>query len=216
MLAPQEMMSLAAAGQRMTDRVGDLAASPVNMRGAQKAVRELLLALGEDPDRDGLKDTPRRVAHALAEMMSGRFEDPAVHLGRVFEQHSDDLVILRDIELFSMCEHHLMPFTGKVHVAYVPSKNRVVGLSKLARIVDVFARRPQLQERLTQQIADALAEHLEPAGVAVVVEAEHMCMKMRGVQKVHPVMQTVALRGSLKEDRDARREVLSLIGAAKA
>ena len=185
----------------------------VNLEAAELAVRQLLVALGEDPDRDGLLDTPRRVAKAMVEVMGGRAEDPAVHLGRTFEQHCDELVLLKDIELFSLCEHHLMPFIGKAHVAYLPAGGQVVGLSKLARVVEVFARRPQLQERLTHQIADAIERHLQPKGVAVVVQAEHMCMKMRGVCKHEPVMHTFALRGLFKADPTWRSEVLTLTAA---
>ena len=185
----------------------------IDLRRAEGAVRDLLEALGEDVERDGLVDTPRRVAKAMAEVMAGRFDDPAVHLQRTFEQACDDLVLVRDIEFFSLCEHHLMPFMGRAHVAYLPAGGRVVGLSKLARLVEVFARRPQLQERMTGQIADAIVEHLEPRGVAVVVQAEHMCMKMRGVSKQDPTMHTHALRGELKTNIDMRTEVLSLITA---
>lgn len=183
----------------------------VDLAGAEAAVRDLLVALGEDPARDGLRDTPRRVAWAMAELLAGRFEDPARHLDRVFEQAGDDLIVLRDIEFFSVCEHHLMPFLGRVHIAYLPNGGEVVGLSKLARLVEVYARRPQLQERLTNEIADALDEHLAPRGVAVVVEGEHMCMKMRGVGKVEPVMQTFALRGGLRDEVERRSEVLSIL-----
>ncbi len=185
--------------------------SPVDQPRIERAVREILAAIGEDPDRDGLLDTPGRVARAYTELFAGLRESPAGHLQRVFGEHTDELVLLRDIEFFSVCEHHLLPFVGRAHVAYLPAGNRVVGLSKLARTVDVFARRPQVQERLTSQIADALVEHLEPRGVAVIVEAEHMCMKMRGVNKAHSVMLTTAFRGELKENVDMRYEVQSLI-----
>jgi GTP cyclohydrolase IA len=175
-------------------------------------IRQLLEGIGEDPNREGILDTPRRVARAYAEMLSGLDEDPAVHLARTFEQDSEDLVCLRDIEFVSMCEHHLLPVLGKAHIAYLPSNRRVVGLSKLARTVDVFARRPQLQERLTAQVADALMEHLGPVGVVVAVEAEHMCMRLRGVKKDRPVMTTTAFRGIFATDRPARAEVLGLLG----
>ena len=183
---------------------------PVNLEAAELAVEQLLSALGEDPQRDGLRDTPRRVAKAMAELMHGRYEDPRVHLERTFNQECADLVLLRDVEFFSLCEHHLMPFVGMAHVAYLPAHGQVVGLSKLARVVEVFARRPQLQERMTQQIADAIEKHLRPQGVAVVIQAEHMCMKMRGVCKHQPVMHTHALRGLLKTDPHWRNEVLTL------
>ena len=185
----------------------------VNLAAAERAVRELLVALGEDPRREGLLETPRRAARALAELMSGRFADAGTHLSRSFEQPSGEAVILRNIEFFSLCEHHLLPFLGQVHLAYLPSGGRVVGLSKLARTVEVFARRPQLQERLTGQIADALEKHARPRGVAVIVEGEHMCMKMRGVSKSQALMQTLALRGEYQADAVKRAEILSLLRA---
>ena len=179
----------------------------------EAAVREMLLGLGEDPDREGLLDTPARVARAYLEILAGMREDPGAHLQRQFsqEQSGDDAVILRDIDFVSLCEHHLLPFTGRAHVAYLPSHGKVTGLSKLARTVDVFARRPQLQEQLTAQIADALVEHLDPRGVAVVVEAEHSCLKLRGARKTGAEMVTTALRGELRWDRELRREVLDLM-----
>ncbi len=143
----------------------------------ERAVREILIAIGEDPDRDGLIETPRRVAGSYAEMFRDLRESPAKHLSRVFEQEHDDVILVRDIEFYSLCEHHLLPFIGNVHLAYLPDNTQIVGLSKLARTVDVFARRPQVQERMTNQIADAIYDHLRPKGVAVVIEAEHLCMK---------------------------------------
>ncbi len=177
----------------------------------ERAVVEILEALGEDPGRDGLKDTPGRVARAYAELFAGMREDPAVHLGRVFEQDGDEAVILRDIAFNSMCEHHLLPFVGRAHVAYLPSGGKVVGLSKLARTVETFARRPQMQERLTNQIADALEAHLGARGVAVVVEGEHYCMKLRGAKKEGATMVTSSFRGVFKEDPDMKLTVLSLL-----
>jgi GTP cyclohydrolase IA len=178
-----------------------------------RAVREILIAVGENPDRDGLLDTPERVARAYAETFAGLREDAAVHLGRTFEHEAagDDVVVLRHIEFASLCEHHLAPFLGHAHIAYLPSGGRVTGLSKLARTVDVFARRPQLQERLTAQIADALVEHLRPRGVAVLIEGEHMCMRVRGAKKAEAKMVTTAIRGVYTEDRELRREALSLM-----
>ncbi len=176
----------------------------------ESAVRELLAALGEDPNREGLLDTPKRVARMYRELFSGLTADPAVHLKRVFTERYDEIVLLRDIDFYSLCEHHLLPFHGRAHVAYLPD-GKVVGLSKLARTVDAFARRPQVQERMTCQIADALMEHLNPKGAAVVVEAEHLCMKMRGVQKPNGVMITSAVRGVFKTDPAARAEVMELI-----
>lgn len=187
--------------------------SSVDMGRVEAAVREMLLGLGEDPDREGLVDTPTRVARAYRELLIGMREDAGIHLERQFEQpHSgDDTVMLRNIDFVSVCEHHLLPFTGRAHVAYLPSHGRVTGLSKLARTVDVFARRPQLQERFTAQIADALVEHLDPRGVAVIVEAEHSCLKLRGARKSDTEMVTTALRGELRCDRELRAEVLSLL-----
>ena len=185
----------------------------VDMARVEAAVREMLIGLGEDPDREGLVDTPARVARSYREILGGMHEDPGVHLVRQFsqEQTGDDIVILRDIDFVSVCEHHFLPFTGKAHVAYLPSHGKVTGLSKLARTVDVFARRPQLQEQLTSQIADALVEHLDPRGVGVVVQAEHSCLKLRGARKAHTEMVTTAFRGELRWDRDLRSEVLGLM-----
>ena len=178
--------------------------------GIQKAIRDLLIAVGEDPDREGLRDTPKRVARMYEEIFAGLQADPAVHLKRVFSERYDEIVLLRDIDFYSLCEHHLLPFHGKAHVAYLPD-GKVVGLSKLARTVEAFARRPQVQERMTCQIADALMEHLAPKGVGVIVEASHMCMKMRGVQKPDGTMVTSALRGVFKDNAASRAEVLGLI-----
>jgi len=188
---------------------------PFDAERMQRAVREMLVAIGEDPDREGLLDTPARVARSWAELFGGLREDAAVHLARTFEQDSEDLVTLRDIEFESFCEHHLLPVFGRAHIAYLPSNRRVVGLSKLARTVEVFARRPQLQERFTAQVADALMEHLQPQGALVVVEAEHMCMKMRGVRKEYPVMATTASRGVFATDGELRRETLMILGLGR-
>ena len=189
-------------------------ATGVDQARIERAVREILVAIGEDPDREGLVDTPSRVARAYREIFAGLREDVGTHLARQFEQDQvgDDVVILRDIDFVSVCEHHLMPFTGRAHVAYLPAHGKVTGLSKLARTVDVFARRPQLQERLTAQVADALVEHLDPRGVAVLVEAEHSCLKLRGARKTGAEMVTTALRGAFLEDRELRAEVLGLLG----
>jgi GTP cyclohydrolase IA len=182
----------------------------VDLERIQYAVRELLLAVGEDPDREGLAETPERVARMYSEIFSGLGTNPATHLKRVFNEQYDEIVLLRNIDFYSLCEHHLLPFHGRAHVAYLPN-GHVVGLSKLAHTVEAYARRPQVQERMTSQIADALMTHLQPQGVAVVVEAEHMCMKMRGVQKPNGMMVTSALRGVFKNDAAARVEVMSLI-----
>lgn len=183
----------------------------VDLPRIESAVREILLAIGEDPDRDGLMDTPRRVAKAYKELFRGLREDAGTHLSRVFQQEHDDVIIVRDIEFHSVCEHHLLPFSGKAHVAYLPGDGHVVGLSKLARTVDVFARRPQVQERLTNQIADAIVQHLDPRGVAVIIEAEHMCMKMRGVQKSGSSMVTSTVRGEFRRNSAMGAEVLNLM-----
>jgi GTP cyclohydrolase IA len=177
----------------------------------ERAVREILIAVGEDPDRDGLTETPRRVAGAYAELFRGMRESPATHLARVFQHEHDDVILVRDIEFFSLCEHHLLPFTGRVHIAYLPGQGQIVGLSKLARTTEVFARRPQVQERLTNQIADAIEKYLQARGVAVIVEAEHFCMKMRGVNKSSSVMVTSTLRGRFRDDRAEGAEVLNFI-----
>jgi GTP cyclohydrolase I len=182
----------------------------VDVPRIERAVREILLAVGEDPDREGLLRTPNRVARAYGELMAGLRTDPRVHLKTVFTERYDEVVLLRDIEFHSLCEHHLLPFTGRAHVAYLPD-GKVVGLSKLARLVEGFARRPQVQERLTTQIADALWEELQPVGAACVVEAVHTCMTIRGAKKHGSTMVTSALRGIFKDNPASRAEVLSLI-----
>ncbi len=176
----------------------------------EKAVREILLAVGEDTSRDGLKDTPSRVARMYAELLAGMQQDPTEHLKSVFSENYDEIVLLRDIPFYSMCEHHLMPFIGKAHVAYLPA-GRILGVSKLARIVDCFARRLQTQERLTYQIADFLMTNLKPLGVAVVMEAAHSCMTIRGIKKPGSVMVTSAVRGIFRKDPRSRSELMSLI-----
>jgi GTP cyclohydrolase I len=183
---------------------------PFDAARAERAVRELLLAIGEDPTREGLRDTPARVARAFAELTGGLRDDPQRHLARVFDEGADELVVVRDIDFHSLCEHHLLPFTGRAHVAYLPAGGKVVGLSKLARTVEVFARRPQVQERLTAQIADALVTHLGAAAVGVMIESAHMCMQARGVRQRDAAMTTVAWRGLWKRDA-ARGEVAALL-----
>ena len=178
----------------------------------ERAVREILIAIGEDPDRDGLRDTPARVARAYAESFAGLRMSPADALSTVFEADHDEMVLVKDIELYSMCEHHLVPFHGVAHVGYTPNKKgQITGLSKLARLVDVYARRPQVQERLTSQVADALMAYLEPRGVIVVIEAEHLCMTMRGVRKPGAKTVTSAVRGDFREHAETRAEAMSLI-----
>lgn len=177
----------------------------------EAAVREILIAIGEDPDRDGLLDTPARVARSFTELFSGLGRDASEVLGTTFDVAHDELVLVKDIEMASTCEHHLLPFTGVAHIGYIPAKNgRVAGLSKLARLVDIYARRPQVQERLTVQIADALVAHLQARGVIVVIEAEHMCMTVRGVRKPGSRTITSAVRGALRRP-ETRAEAMSLI-----
>jgi GTP cyclohydrolase I len=175
------------------------------------AVREILIGIGEDPDRDGLRDTPERVARAYAEMFSGMRQDPESVLATVFDVGHDELVLVKDIEVWSCCEHHLVPFTGVAHIGYIPSRDgKITGLSKLARLVDLYAKRPQVQERLTTQIADAINRFLEPRGVIVVIECEHLCMTMRGVRKPGSKTITSAVRGQLR-DAATRAEAMGLI-----
>lgn len=181
----------------------------------ENAVREILLAIGEDPDREGLVETPKRVANMYEEIFSGLSAAPERHLKIFNEGNNDEMVVVRDIPLYSMCEHHLLPFVGKAHIAYIPSEHKVIGLSKLARIVEDYARRPQIQERLTSQVADFLEENLQPKGVAVVIEAEHLCMTMRGARAAGAKTQTSALRGSMKKDPRTRSEAMSLLLGGK-
>lgn len=177
----------------------------------ENAVREILIAVGEDPNRAGLLETPRRVANMYEEMFAGLSQDPKQHLKLFDEKSNDEMVIVRDIPFSSMCEHHLLPFVGKAHIAYIPSNNKIIGLSKLARIVDNFAKRPQVQERLTHDIADFLDESLSPKGVAVIIEAEHMCMSIRGAKASGSKTQTSALRGIIRSDARTRAEALALL-----
>lgn len=179
----------------------------------EAAVREILAAVGEDPGRDGLVRTPSRVAEMYAEIFSGLHDDPARHLSVTFEADHDEMIMVRDIPLYSICEHHLVPFHGRAHVAYIPGHDgRITGLSKLARLVDGFSKRPQVQERLTSQIADAMVEALGPRGVLVVIEAEHLCMGMRGVRKPGSITLTSAVRGIFKENAATRAEAMAMIG----
>ncbi len=185
--------------------------SEENKKKIENAVREILIAVGENPEREGLTETPRRVANMYEELFAGLNEDPKRHLKLFDEKSNDEMVIVRDIPFSSMCEHHLLPFVGKAHIAYIPSDNKIIGLSKLARIVDNFAKKPQVQERLTHDIADFLNENLSPKGVAVIIEAEHMCMSIRGAKAFGAQTQTSALRGSMRTDPRTRTEVLSLL-----
>jgi GTP cyclohydrolase I len=195
-------------------RPAALKPAKVDIPRIERAVREILLAVGEDPDREGLLKTPNRVARAYGELLAGLQDNPRRHLRTVFQEQYDEVVLLRDIEFHSLCEHHLLPFTGRAHLAYLPA-GKVVGLSKLARLVEGFARRPQVQERLTTQIADALMEELNPLGAACVIEASHSCMTIRGAAKPGSTMVTSALRGIFKSSPSSRAEVLSLIGAGR-
>jgi GTP cyclohydrolase I len=184
----------------------------VDLPRIQRAVREILLAIGEDPDRDGLRDTPARVARACEEQFSGLSQQPESVLTTVFDAGHDEMVLVRDIDFYATCEHHLIPFFGVAHVGYIPNeKGQLTGLSKLARLVDLYARRPQVQERMTSQIADALMSVLEPSGVIVVLEAEHLCMAMRGVRKPGARTVTSAVRGSFRDSNSTRAEAMSLL-----
>ncbi len=183
---------------------------PVDQKRIQAAVREILLAVGEDPDRDGLIDTPARVARMYAELFSGLHQDPREVLSRTFPEKYDEMVLVKDIEFASMCEHHLLPFMGKAHIAYLPN-GRLVGLSKLARAVEILSRRPQVQERITEELADLLMEKLDARGVGVVLEATHTCMTIRGVRKPGSITTTSAMRGVFRENPPTRVEFLSLI-----
>jgi GTP cyclohydrolase IA len=179
---------------------------------AEAAVRELLLAVGEDPDRPGLQDTPARVARAYAETFAGLWQDPFEILATTFDENHDELVLVKDIPMYSTCEHHLVPFHGVAHVGYIPgSDGRVTGLSKVARLVEVYARRPQVQERMTRQIAEALDDVLKPQGVIVVIEAEHLCMAMRGIRKPGTTTVTSAVRGIFRDSAATRSEAMSLV-----
>ena len=186
--------------------------TPMDLDRIAKAVREILEAIGEDPDRDGLHDTPERVARMYAEVCSGLHDDPSSHLTVTFESSHDEMVMVRDIPLYSLCEHHLVPFIGRAHVAYIPGKDgRITGLSKVARLVEGYSRRPQVQESLTVQIADAMEETLEPRGVMVVIEAEHLCMSMRGIQKSGTTTVTSAVRGLFRQNIATREEAMRFI-----
>lgn len=179
---------------------------------AEAAIRELLIAVGEDPDREGLQDTPARVARAYAENFAGLHKDPTEVLERTFSEDHQELVLIKDIPIYSMCEHHLLPFYGHAHIGYIPNREgRVTGLSKLARLADLYAKRPQVQERLTSQIADAIQEKLQAQSVIVVIECEHLCMGMRGIRKPGAMTTTSAVRGGFKRSAASRAEVLSLI-----
>ncbi|MBN9122030.1 MAG: GTP cyclohydrolase I FolE [Planctomycetes bacterium] len=193
---------------------GALPPLAVDHERVRRAVREILIAIGEDPDREGLVDTPDRVARMYAEVFAGLRTDPAVHLQKTFTQKHDEMVLVKDIEFASCCEHHLLPFFGKAHIAYLPN-GQIVGLSKLARVVDAVARRPQVQERMTEAIADLIMKHLKPRGVAVIVEASHSCMTIRGVRKPAAMTITSSMRGGFLEHPATRNELMSLVFGGK-
>ncbi|KPJ69572.1 GTP cyclohydrolase [candidate division WOR-1 bacterium DG_54_3] len=183
----------------------------IDQKKIEKAVKEILKAIGENPERSGIKDTPRRVAKMYTELFSGLQRDPGREITVFHNEDHEEMIMVKNIPFYSMCEHHLVPFVGKAHVAYIPTKGRVTGLSKLVRVIEGFARRPQVQERLTSQIADCLMERLKPRGVLVVIEAEHLCMSMRGVKKPGAITTTSAVRGVLQKNAKTRSEALSLI-----
>ncbi len=183
----------------------------INQKKIEKAIKEILIAIGEDPKRSGIKDTPKRVARMYAELFGGLHSDPAKELTVFHEEDHEEMVMIKDIPFYSMCEHHLVPFFGKAHVAYIPTMGRVTGLSKLVRVVEGFAKRPQIQERLTSQIADCIMKKIKPRGVFVVIEAEHLCMSMRGVKKPGAITTTSAVRGVFQKNAKTRAEALSLI-----
>ena len=207
-MAPDRIPSLAELASAAA-----LPAAPVDHDRIRRAVREILYAVGEDPDREGLLETPDRVARMYAEIFAGLHLDPAVHLQKTFTQHADEMVLVKDIEFASCCEHHLLPFIGKAHVAYLPD-GKVVGLSKLARVVDVVARRPQVQERMTEALADLIMNEVRPRGVGVIVEASHSCMTIRGVRKPGSATITSAVRGLFKTNPATRAEFMSLVYSA--
>lgn len=189
----------------------DIQRSPIDVERIRKAFAEIVLAIGEDPHREGLLHTPERVAQMYKELFGGLYRDPAEVLQVGFEEDHQEMVILKDIPFYSMCEHHFLPFHGQAHIGYIPM-GRVVGISKLARAVEILARRPQLQERLTSQLADTIMDNLKPRGVGVVIEAEHLCMTMRGIRKAGSLVVTSANRGIFRSRRETRAEFLSLIG----
>ena len=214
---PEPAMTGAVASGVVADKAGQLERADSPIAGvdevrAAAAVRELLIAIGEDPDREGLRQTPARVARAYSEIFGGLFVDPETVLQTTFDEHHDELVLVKDIPLYSTCEHHLVPWHGVAAVGYIPGEDgRITGLSKLARLVDLYARRPQVQERLTSQVADAVMRRLDPRGVIVVVEAEHLCMAMRGVRKPGSRTVTSAVRGLFQSDPRSRAEAIALI-----
>jgi GTP cyclohydrolase I len=205
-----QLNAAACCSEEIEDGVPDGPATSMDLDRIRRAVREILEAVGENPDREGLRETPDRVARMYAEVFEGLHQDPRLHLKKLFTQKYDEMVLIRDIQLASFCEHHLLPVVGQAHVAYIPN-GKVVGLSKIPRVIDVLARRPQLQERLTEELADLLMKELDARGVAVVIEASHSCMTIRGVKKPNSTFVTSAMRGVFKERLATRTEVMSLI-----
>ncbi|MBY0522142.1 MAG: GTP cyclohydrolase I FolE [Gemmataceae bacterium] len=188
----------------------DNGAPAVDEQRIQAAVREILLAVGEDPDREGLRETPARVGRMYAELFAGVHKDPRIYLKKTFTQKYDEMVLVKDIGFDSMCEHHLLPFMGKAHIAYLPN-GKIVGLSKLARVVEVLSRRPQVQERMTEELADSLMDELDARGVGVILEATHTCMTIRGIRKANSLCTTSAMRGSFQTNQSSRAELMALI-----
>jgi GTP cyclohydrolase I len=195
---------------KSTLTAGNTSAAAIDQERIQAAVREIIAAIGEDPEREGLLETPRRIAQMYADLFSGLYEDPLAVLATGFEESHKEMVVLKNIPFYSLCEHHFLPFHGQAHVGYVP-EGRIVGVSKIARAIDILARRPQMQERLTSQVADAIMDGLQPDGAAVVIEAEHLCLSMRGAQKPGTVMVTSAIRGGFRRRGVTRSEFLSLV-----
>src|SRR5262245_59491017 len=195
---------------RLAANHGAVMRDSVDHKRIQAAVREILLAVGEDPEREGLRDTPARVARMYSELFSGLHKDPTEVLGKTFEQKYDEMVVVKDIDFASTCEHHLLPFIGRAHVAYLP-QGRIIGLSKLARAVEVLSRRPQVQERMTEELADLLMDQLDARGVGVILEATHTCMTIRGIRKPDSITTTSAMRGGFKDNASTRSEFLALI-----
>jgi GTP cyclohydrolase I len=194
----------------LDDALAETAAPEVDLPRIEAAVREILLAVGEDPDREGLKETPARVARMYRELFRGLHTDPSIHLKKFFTEKYDEMVLVKDIAFNSMCEHHMLPFMGKAHIGYIPN-GKVVGLSKLARVVEEISHRPQVQERMTEQIANLLVEELNVKGVAVVIEAAHTCMSIRGVRKPESICVTSAMKGTFRSNLSSRSEVMTLI-----
>jgi len=183
----------------------------INQKKIEKAIKDIILAIGDDPEREGLRNTPSRVARMYAEIFSGIGKDPSKEITVFHNEDNEEMIMVKDIPFYSMCEHHLVPFFGRAHIVYIPKKGHITGLSKLVRVLEVFAKRPQVQERLTSQVADALMGKIDPHGVLVIVEAEHLCMSMRGVKKPGSVTVTSAVRGVLRKNSTTRAEALALL-----